>query len=105
MKSRVKDWLHKAFRPSTYPCSLCNITHGLNGPLPEWNDFLSKSGLVIETCYLDEWQKRFPDDQRLLPLLLLEDNTGTTVLADREMLDQTETLSDLIEKLSLKLHA
>lgn len=51
----VMDSLHKFFSPRTYPCSLCQITHGTMGPKPDWNKFLKNWDYEVYFLHRDEF--------------------------------------------------
>jgi len=46
----VKDFWHKALRPSTYQCNLCQTTFGSFGVKKEWKSFIST--LEVDTEFL-----------------------------------------------------
>lgn len=51
------DMLHKIVSPKTYPCHLCDITHGVFKIRPEWDAFLKSQGDELVFLHRDEWQK------------------------------------------------
>lgn len=65
------DILHKMISPSTYPCSLCAITHGTFTKKKEWADFLERSNLSMTFLHKDEW-----DRQDQLPAIFTKDADG-----------------------------
>lgn len=90
--------VHKAVRPSTYPCSLCAITYGAVSMRKQWRDFLN--GLKLEKVFLhrDEFAAAFPGQKVDLPAILISDFGETPrVLVSREVLDGIADLDELIE--------
>ncbi|UOQ71111.1 hypothetical protein [Hymenobacter cellulosilyticus] len=55
----VLDLAHKLISPTTYPCSLCAITHGTR-MRPEWKEFIAGLSLQSEFLHRDEFLARYP---------------------------------------------
>ncbi len=51
---KVKDFLHKALRPDTYPCQLCAITYGYVSMRTEWREFVASLDADTEFLHRDE---------------------------------------------------
>jgi hypothetical protein len=56
----VSDIAHKIFSPSTYPCSLCDLTYGVFKIRPEWDDFLKHTPVPLEFLHRDEFLVQYP---------------------------------------------
>jgi len=67
------DSLHKIVRPSTYPCKLCELTHGYFGQRSHWKDYsnrLNQAGYDIRFLHKDELGD-WPVNFSLLPSVYL----------------------------------
>lgn len=51
---KVKDFLHKIVRPSTYDCQLCAVTYGFVGMKSEWRNFLASVDASVVFLHRDE---------------------------------------------------
>jgi len=102
--STLSDFAHKMLSPSTYPCSLCQLTYGNIGINKQWALFLKTlpynktflhkdEAIAIEAIYLAN-----------LPVILFKNKKGTIqVLMTAQELDQLTSLKDLIETLKSQL--
>ena len=59
--STVTDLAHKLLRPSTYPCSLCALTHGPLRMKQEWVRSVSELEETPEFLHKDEFHESFGD--------------------------------------------
>ena len=90
---------HKLFSPSTYPCSLCNLTFDTFSENATWKSFRKESNINMEFYHKDEFEEKFPSVNLLYPTVLkLKDNQLTTVLTN-SILDETKDVDQLIERL------
>lgn len=89
-------FLHKFFRPSTYPCNLCLLSHSAFGMKKQWKNFLDS--LPLSKVYLDkdEGRKKYLPDDLPLPAILLSDSLHTTMLVDADEINSVHTLNNLI---------
>ena len=55
----VKDFWHKALRPSTYQCNLCQTTFGVFGAKKEWKSFIKDLGIESEFLHKDEFLEKY----------------------------------------------
>ncbi len=95
------DMAHKIFSPSTYPCSLCDITYGIFKIRPEWEEFIEHSPIPFEFLHKDEFLQHFQNHQKIpLPVILLESEKGEleTFINEKELagLKNIEALKVLI---------
>ena len=98
--NKLIDFAHKSLKPSTYSCSLCQLTYGHFSAKPEWTQFLGTLGLDVKFLYKDELK----DSDYEYPIVLLEDDKGiASVLIDNERLQAIETLEELIKEVKLQL--
>jgi hypothetical protein len=95
------DVAHKIFSPSTYPCSLCDITYGIFKIRPEWEEFIKHSPIPFEFLHKDEFVQLHPNEQKIpLPVVLLqsENEPLETFISEKELaaLKNIEELKVLI---------
>jgi len=103
--STLSDFAHKVLSPSTYPCSLCQLTYGNVGIHKQWASFLETLPYPKSFLHKDEAFQIDADYVRQsLPIILTKNNKGEiqTVLNAVE-LNQLTSLDDLIESLKLQL--
>lgn len=93
----MADIGHKIFSPKTYPCSLCDLTHGVLKVRKEWNDFVEEPPASFIFWHRDEFKALMPDlsADTPLPVVLVQKNNTTSVLLSKEQLDHMETIAQL----------
>lgn len=100
----VSDFAHKIVSPSTYACSLCQITHGNFGMNKEWREFLYKLPYEMEFLHKDEAINRYPNLKEVFPLIVMsEPNENFKVIMDSAMLNTQMSLDELIASGTTKL--
>lgn len=99
---RIIDSGHKIFRPSTYTCSLCEVTHGWFKARKEWNDFLGELDCGVEFFHRDDWEQTEFKDQNL-PLVLLRQMGATEILLNAIDIEKLKNLNSLIDVIRHKL--
>lgn len=98
--NKLIDFTHKSLRPSTYPCSLCQLTYGSFSAKPEWNRFISELDLDVKFLYKDELEKV----EYEFPVILLEDKKKiASVLIDSLDLKKMKTLNELMIEIKKRL--
>lgn len=100
----LRDSVWKAFRPATYPCSLCALTHGWFTMYRPWRQFLDS--LPHEKVYLhkDEIGRAFPELNIALPAILItEGRPRPEVLVSANELDALADLDALIALVGKRL--
>ena len=94
--SVAADMAHKIFSPSTYPCSLCDITYGIFKIRPEWDDFVKHSPLPFEFLHKDEFHLAYPVwANTSLPLVLTATGEKLEILISAQELNQAKTVPAL----------
>lgn len=102
-RNALLDAGHKLFSPSTYPCSLCALTYDTFTENSIWKTFRENSNLDMDFLHKDEFESKFPSVKVLYPTVLkLEDHQLTTILTP-EILDDIESVEDLIKRLKTTL--
>lgn len=105
MLNALLDSAHKIIRPSTYPCSLCRITHNHTVMSSEWKKFISSlevRSIFLHSDELDTYDmNQFKNE---LPVIILErEGLRETLISSDEMNDLD--VSSLIVQLKTKLDA
>ena len=93
--SALKDGLHKALSPETYPCSLCALTYGAVSMKPTWADFIAALPLPVSFHYRDT-ASRWLSPKATLPVLLLVNGDSVTTLLSSEAIDACQDLEALM---------
>lgn len=102
----VKDSLHKLLQPNTYPCKLCELTHGYLSARKEWKDFLSllkEHKIGLEILHKDELDK-YPFDFKDLPGIYNLEAGNFSKLMGSADLAPVDSVGELILELSALLH-
>jgi hypothetical protein len=106
--SQVTDYLHKIFRPKTYACNLCSLTHSNFGMRSEFKDF-TKSFEDIEFLHKDEFYRKFGDYKNdKLPAVYvrgLDDKNKLTILISRDEINKINNLDELITLIKTRINA
>lgn len=93
--STLLDTGHKTLSPSTYKCSLCELTQDTLGEKERWREFRKSIGLPMEFFHHDEFEKKY--DLRFDYPVILRKNENIEVLLSKERIDAVKNLDDLIE--------
>ncbi len=102
------DMAHKVFSPTTYPCSLCDLTYGVFHIRPEWEAFVQQAPLPFVFLHKDEFRRDYKNltDDIPLPVVLLQHvGQHPTVLIDRAELDALSTIHALKQLIEDRLSA
>lgn len=98
------DWIHKVISPSTYLCSLCNLTHTAFRVKEDWKSFVEKTNLEIEFLHKNEFAKQYPTLKKDFPWIgLIKDSKNSRTIADNIILNQFENTDQLLDFLKVKL--
>jgi hypothetical protein len=96
--SQVTDYLHKVFRPKTYACNLCSLTHSNFGMKSDFKEFI-KSFDNLEFLHKDEFYRKFSEHKYdKLPAIYVQDSADEnklTVLISRDEINQINDLDEL----------
>ena len=99
----VKDFWHKALRPSTYQCNLCQTTMGTFGAKKEWKSFINTLEVDTEFLHKDEFLKSYDvQDAKYPSAYLLEDGVLRLLISQEEM-DKVTTTTEMENLVSSKL--
>lgn len=99
------DIAHKIIAPSTYPCKLCGLTHGILNIRPQWKEFVEQLEIPVEFLHSDEFGAAYPEwNELLLPAVLIQKKADLEVVLDHYQLGQLKTVRDLIGRVNQLLH-
>lgn len=99
------DSLHKIVSPSTYPCKLCELTHGYFGQRSFWKGYshqLNKDGYDMRFLHKDEmgdWPVQFS----MLPAVYLYRSGHLELIAGPSELAEMKKGEELAELISKNL--
>ncbi len=100
-RNAILDSMHKVFSPTTYACSLCDITYGLVSENKVWKKFREQSGRIMEFLHKDEFSQLYASKfghKFEFPIVLLEGEKGLEVLISTSELNELKDAEDLITK-------
>lgn len=104
VRNGLKDMVHKIVSPSTYPCSLCALTHGWFTMRPRWRRSLKSLPQPKRFLHRDEFARQYPGMAVALPAVLLAEGTAPPqVLISAAELDRLPDLADLIALVEARL--
>jgi hypothetical protein len=93
------DGAHKILSPSTYECSLCDLTFGAFSEKSKWKKFRAESDVDMKFLHKDEFNEQYASKfghKFLFPIILAEANLGLAVFVTTEELNNLEKVEDLI---------
>lgn len=108
LRNLLIDGAHKILSPSTYACSLCDITFGAFTEHTVWKKFRKKQAqnLEMEFLHKDEFAKAYRSKfgyKFTFPIVLSETNTDLEIFVRTEELNQLEDAAALIAVLEERL--
>lgn len=100
----VMHALHKQFKPSTYPCSLCALTYGAVSMHSRWRKFLDWQPSEVVIHHSDDFAEAYPEISVPLPVIMIgETGESPSVLVAADELDAMTSLDDLIGEVEERL--
>jgi len=100
----IADIAHKIFSPSTYPCSLCDLTYGVFKINPEWDLFIKNAPIPFEFLHKDEFLANYKALSKMaLPTILLDTNGQIVPFITADSLSQVKSVQHLIDLILEKL--
>ncbi len=99
----VKDFWHKALRPSTYQCNLCQTTFGVFGAKREWKTFINDLGIDSEFLHKDEFLEKYDVKDAKYPSAYILKNENLSIFITQEEMNKVATLTEMEEIVSSKL--
>ena len=98
----ISDSIHKFVSPDTYPCKLCDITHGYFREKKERHNFLQNITVPVEFYHKDEI-KEFQYTIPSLPCVLYIQNDLIVWKISGDDRKDLHTVDDLIQTLRKKI--
>ncbi|MFX1288952.1 MAG: hypothetical protein ACFFFY_10405 [Promethearchaeota archaeon] len=99
----VKDFWHKALRPSTYQCNLCRTTFGVFGAKKEWKTFIKELKIESEFLHKDEFLEKYDIEDAKYPSAYILKNGNLKLLITQEDMNKIESLEEMENLISSKL--
>lgn len=99
----VKDFWHKALRPSTYQCNLCQTTFGVFGAKKEWKTFINDLGINSEFLHKDEFLEKYDIGDAKYPSAYILKNGNLSIFISQEEMNKVTSLTEMEELVSTKL--
>jgi hypothetical protein len=97
------DAAHKLFSPTTYQCSLCDLTYNTFTENSIWKAFRKESDLTMEFYHKDEFEVKFPNVKMIYPIILKQENNHLTTVLSPDVLKEIHDVNRLIERLKFSL--
>lgn len=99
-QNAIIDGAHKILSPKTYPCKLCEITHGYFSEKKKWKEFLNHYDRKMEFLHRDQFKKQYASKfgyKFEFPIVLLAERGELQVFISTEELNQLGDSEDLIQ--------
>ena len=94
------DYFHKMISPSTYECSLCQITYDLKMK-KAWKDFVEKTPHKFYFLHSEELSDHGLEKyENQLPICLEKNSKEFQIIIDKEKMDTFKNEFDLINNLN-----
>lgn len=100
--SVLVDYAHKMFKPSSYKCELCALTHHNLGERSSWKKFRKRSGVSMEFMYIRAFEEKF-NLQYNYPVILQKEENNVFLLMGKADLQKIESVEELITQLKTRL--
>ena len=100
--SRVLGFAHKIFRPSTYNCDLCNLTHSTLGERLLWKAFKKSTDANLSFYYRKEFEKKYGGNQNY-PIIFVVENEHLAVLMNKQALLSCKNIEELIHTITTQI--
>ena len=99
----VKDFWHKALRPSTYQCNLCQTTFGTFGVKKEWKSFIKTLDIDTEFLHKDEFLEKYDVQDAKYPSAYLLADGSLKLLISQEEMNNVATIPEMEDLVSSKI--
>ena len=96
----VVDYAHKVFKPSTYKCDLCALTHHNLGQRSVWKEFMLDVDFDLSFMYIKGFEKKFKERYEY-PVVLELSNGQLSLHINKEQIKTLKNVNDLIYQLKL----
>lgn len=95
------DAAHKIMQPSTYSCSLCQLTYGAVQEKREWKRFRQESALPMRFLHKDEFMRAWGDRygrSLAFPVIMLQTGNQLYQMVDAAELNAMDSVDKLIQR-------
>lgn len=92
----VLDVAHKLFRPETYACNLCTITHNTFSENKAWKTFREQSTIDMDFLHIDEFETKYKETNFEYPIILKEEDTIVKPFLSKAIINTFNSVEDLI---------
>ena len=100
----LTDAVHKTLSPSTYQCSLCQLSYGGVKIKKPWREYLKQLPFNKEFLHRNEFREQYPDCQDAqLPAIFIKTESSCIQLVSAEEINHQQTLTQLIALLESKI--
>ncbi len=95
--NKLKDAVHKSFSPSTYQCSLCDVTYSPIMMRSKWRSFVKSLPYNVEFTYKDIVEKQYDMPDHDFPNAWIRSDGQLQAWLTAKEIGACETLDELIE--------
>ena len=99
LRNMILDSAHKIFSPSTYECSLCEITFGAFTENQVWKNFRKSTNVETEFLHKNEFSKSYKtkkESEFTFPVVLVSTTEGFEVFITTDELNAMKDAKSLI---------
>lgn len=96
--SAIVDYAHKVFKPSTYKCELCTLTHHNLGERSAWKKFKEHATVEMEFMYIRGFEAKF-NLQYDYPVIIEKVGDDFVQLMGKKELQEIKSVEALIDQL------
>ena len=105
-RNALFDGMHKVLSPSTYQCSLCDLTYGVVSENRVWKKFRQGSDHKLVFLHEDEFAKKYASKfgyKFTFPVVLVENENELELFIATEELNQLSTARQLVTLVDKRL--
>ncbi len=105
-RNALFDGMHKVLSPSTYQCSLCELTYGVVREDRAWKKFRQGSDHKLVFLHKDEFAKKYASKfgyKFTFPVVLVENENELELFIATEELNQLSTARQLVTLVDKRL--
>jgi len=100
LRNALLDGAHKALRPNTYQCNLCDLTYGVFKERKSWKKFREEEDWSMEFLHKDEFKNQYASKfghKFEFPIVLISLNDELQVFISANELNELENMDALID--------
>ncbi len=94
--NKLKDAVHKTFKPETYPCKLCDITYSPVHMRGQWKRFVKDLPYNVEFSYTDLIEAEHPDAELEYPCAVFRHGSDLKLVISADQMNACDSLDELI---------